>query len=184
MVDEQRKSWEKIRRKEHILAGDNEQETTKVEFTEEQQAYVNKLVGDTRVKARGKAEQDLADKTAKEKADAEVVALAAEKKWQVLAGRYEVRAKELEGFELQAKAYGELITGMLKDRIKTLGDGAKKAIAALPDSLDDLEKLNWLNQNEALFGDVTAGVGTPGAKRQKQIKNKPDARDGHRRMRM
>lgn len=164
------------------MANENDQETTKIEFTEEQQAYVNKLVGDARTKARGIAEQDLADKIAKEKADAEVVTLAAEKKWQELAERHEARAKELEGFELQAKAYGELITGMLKDRIKALGDAAKKAVAALPESLTDLDKLNWLNQSEALFGKGSV-IGTPG--RTKVVsKNKPDARKGHRRMRM
>jgi len=162
-----------------------DKETTKIEFTDEQQAWVNKLVGDARTKARSKAKSDLAEKTAKEKTDAEVKSLAAEKKWQELAERHEAKVGELEQFEIQAKAYSELIAGMLNDKIKALGEGAKKAITALPETLGDLEKLNWLNANESLFTTGPAGVGTPAAERLKQARNKSDdAREGHRRQRL
>lgn len=143
-----------------------------VTFSEEQQALVDKLVGEARVKSRSKAETDFQTQLAKDNDAAVQANLVAEKEWQKLAATHEARVKQLEPFEAQAKAYGELVTGMLKARVKALGDAAKKAVAALPDSLSDLDKLNWLNENGALFQEVGDGVGTPG--RTRQVKPTPD----------
>ena len=131
-------------------------------FTEEQQAIVDKLVGDARIKAREKAGADAAASLQKTAADAELASMAAEKKWQELAGKHEARVKELEAFEGQANAYNELISGMLKDKVKSLGDAAKKAVDALPDGLSDADKLTWVGKNESLFTAASSGVGTPG----------------------
>lgn len=136
-----------------------------MEFTKEQQEHINKLVGEARVKAREVAKTQHEGDQAKAKEDAEKAALAANQKWQELAEKHEARAKELEPFEGQAKAYSELIAGMLKDKIKGLGDTAKKAVGALPETLSSLEKLEWLNANEALFQAPGDGVGTPGSKK-------------------
>ena len=74
----------------------------------------------------------------------------------------EVRVAELEPLEVQARAYTELISGMLKDKVKGLGDAAKGAVEALPTTMSDAEKLEWLNKNAALFqGANGTGVGTP-----------------------
>jgi len=154
-----------------------------IEFTEEQQALVDKLIGDARVKAREKAQADQSTTLAKEKDTAEKAALAASQKWQELAEMHQARVAELEPFEAQAKAYGELIAGMLKDRLKELGSEATKAVGSLPDAMTMIEKLAWLNQNAGLFQAAGDGVGTPGARR--PAKNKKTAGDvGHRRLRM
>jgi len=141
----------------------------KIEFSEQQQAIVDKLVGDARIKAREKATTDATAAQDKATSEAEKVALAAEAKWQELAEKHEARVKELEPLEGQATSYRELIAGMLKERVKALGDGAKKAVAALPEGMTAAAKLSWLNANVELFqpGD---GVGTP-----KRTKIKGDA---------
>jgi len=162
------------------MAGENGSD--KIEFTEEQQVWVNKLVGDARTKARSQAEKALADETAKAQAKAADAKLAADQEYKKLSISQTSRIAELELFETQAKAYGELIAGMLKARVKALGEDAKKAIAALPESLSDLDKLNWLTTNESLFQGQGGQVGTPG--RTKVKTDKPDARKGHRRLRI
>lgn len=154
-----------------------------VTFDEAQQKLVDKLVGEARVKASAIAVAQAEAAQAKLKEDSEKAALVANQKWQELAAKHEARVKELEPLEAQAKAYGELIAGMLKDRIKALGDAAKKAVGALPEGMASLEKLNWLTKNEALFQATGDGVGTPGSK--KSPKNKKSAADvGHRRLRL
>ena len=139
-----------------------EESNESVEFTEAQQALVDKLVGDARVKARAKTEAELAAKSEKAAKDAELATMAAEKKWQELAEKNAARVAELEPLEVQARAYTELISGMLKDKVKGLGDAAKGAVEALPTTMSDAEKLEWLNKNAALFqGANGTGVGTP-----------------------
>lgn len=134
-------------------------------FDEMQQALVDKLVGDARVKARERAKAEHGVQFAKAKEEAEQTKLAAEAKWKELAELHQARVKELEPFEAQAIAYGELVAGMLKDRIKELGDAAKKAVGALPEAMTAIEKLSWLNANEGLFQATGGGVGTPGLKK-------------------
>lgn len=149
---------------------DKQEKDQKPTFSAEQQAFIDKLVGNARIKARegAKKEHETALARAKE-ADAEA-ALVAEKKWRELAEKYEARVKGLEPLEAQAKAYEELIEGMLKDRIKELGDAAKKVVGGLPESMVAVEKLKWLNDNADLFSEPGDGVGTPGRtkKRAKQ----------------
>lgn len=138
-----------------------DEDTKKVEFTEEQQAAINKLIGDARKKSRSQAQAALEAKLAKEKEVADQTALAANKEWEKLTGQLQTRVKELEPLEAEAKAYGELVESMLKDKIKALGDAAKKAVAGLPDTLTAVEKLDWLSKNEGLFQAGGDGVGTP-----------------------
>jgi len=154
-----------------------------VKFDDAQQALVDKLVGDARVKAREKAQAEFTTKADDAKRQAEETALIAQKEWQKLAAKHEARVKALEPLEAQAKAYGELVAGMLKAKVKELGDDAKKAIGAFPEALTAIEKLTWLNQNEGLFQAPSDGVGTPARKKAPQTKKK--AKDaGHRRMRL
>jgi len=132
-----------------------------VTFSEEQQSFVDDLVGRARVKAREKAEADAAAHISKDREVAERAALIAEKKWQELAEMHQARVKELEPFEASAKEYGKLVENMLEVKVKALGKAAKKAMEALPDSMTVTDKLAWLNENEELFQATGDGVGTP-----------------------
>jgi len=137
-------------------------------FTKEQQAFIDKLMDKARIGAREKAQTDAAEAAKVAKDAAEKAKLEADAQWQKLAARHETRVKELEPFEAQAKAYVDLIDSMLKDKIKELGDAAKKAVAGLPESLTAIEKLVWLNQNEDLFKEAGPHVlrgGSPATRR-------------------
>jgi len=130
-------------------------------LTAEQQAHVDGLIGQARVKARDKAIADSAAARAKATDDASKAALAADAKWEALNKVNEARVKELEPFEAKAKEYDALMATMLADKVKALGDAAKKAVAGLPESLSVVEKLKWLSANEELFQTGSNGVGTP-----------------------
>ena len=153
-------------------------------FTPEQQKLFDKRIGEARVKARelAKAEFEQAAKDAT--ADAERKELAASAEFEKLAQMHADRVVELEPYEVEAKAYRELITKMLKDQVSVLGDAAKTAVKALPESLTDIDKLNWLNANQELFEASARRVGTP-AKRKKPKTGKLSPDDaGHRRLRL
>ena len=155
----------------------------KVTFTDEQQAFVDDLVGKARTKARDKAQADATAQTTKDREAAEQAALVAEKKWQELATKHEARVKQLEPFEASAKKYDELILDMLKKKIEAFGEAAKKAVEALPKSMLVVDRLAWLDANEELFQVAGDGVGTPG--RSKAKPGKKTAKDvGHRRLRL
>jgi len=132
-----------------------------MEFTKEQQEFVDKLVGEARVKAREVAKTQYDAAQAKAKEDSEKAALAADQKWQELAAKHEARVTELEPLVAEAKAYSKLIDGMLKAKIKEFGDAAKTAVKALPDGMSPLAQLEWLTKNEGLFKGAGDGVGTP-----------------------
>ena len=139
-----------------------------MEFSEEQQEHINKLVGDARVKAREVAEAQYKADQVKAKEDSEKAALAADQKWQELAAKHEARATELEPLQAQVETYQKMVGRMLRERIKDLGDAAKKAIEGLPEGMAALEKLDWLNRNEGLFQSAGDGVGTPQGKKKSQ----------------
>lgn len=150
--------------------------TEEAVFTDDQQKLVDKLVGEARVKAREKAETDAAAKSAKERADAEQAALVAQQEWKKLAEQHKTRVDELEPLVKQVEGYEELVKGMLKDTIETLGEKAKNAVAGLPKSMTAIEKLNWLHKNEALFQETGGGVGTPGKLTRPPTKTKVEPR--------
>jgi len=146
-------------------------------FTKEQQAFIDKLIGKTRIGAREKAQTDAADAAKVAKDAAEKAKLEASKEWQTLAARHEARVKELEPFEEQAKAYNKLINDMLAAKIKALGDAAKKAVGALPESLTVVDKLAWLTANEDLFKEAGAHVlrgGSPTTRRKPAAKGEEE----------
>lgn len=152
-------------------------------LTDEQQAFVDDLVGKARTKAREKAQADATAQVAKDREAAEQAALVTNKQWQELAQKHEARVKELEPFEASAKEYTKLVEGMLEDRIEALGEAAEKAVKALPGSMTATDKLAWLKENEELFQVAGDGVGTPG--RPKLKPGKRTAKDvGHRRLRL
>jgi len=123
-------------------------------FTQEE---VNDIVGKRLVREREKIATEQRVAAGKTQQDT----LAAEAKWKELADLHQARIAELESFEVKAKAYQEIVKGMLKAKVKSLGETAKKAVEGLPESMDETAKLAWLNENAALFEVVGDGVGTP-----------------------
>ncbi len=152
-----------------------------VTFDEAQQELVNKLVGEARTSAREKAKVEQDALTLKAKGEAERAALVEKEEWQKLAQQHEGRVKELEPLEAQVKAYGELIAGMLKNRLKDLPKEFKKMYDTIPGEPTDLEKLDWLNTNEELF-EVEPRVGTPAKGKKRKLTDK--GREGHRPIRL
>lgn len=148
-------------------------------FSEEQQAFLDKRIGQARIKAREKAEADFRAAEGKAASVAEQAKLETDKNWEKLLELHAARVKELEPFEAEAKAYRKWVTHGLQDAVKRLGEAAKTAVAALPESMSDLDKLTWLNANEALFAEVTSKVGTPAGKRKRSKKNVADRRPVH-----
>lgn len=142
-----------------------------MEFSKEQQEHINKLVGEARVKAREVAKTQFEADQAKAKDVAEAAALAANQEWQKLAATHEARVTELEPLQAQVETYQKMVGKMLRERIKELGESAKKAVDGLPEGMAALEKLNWLTKNEGLFVGQGDGVGTPrGKKKTPQVK--------------
>ncbi len=147
-----------------------------IEFTSEQQAVVDKLVGDARVKARDIATAEADTQRVKDEADTTAVNLAASEEWEKLAGTHEARVKELEPMVDTLKAYATFIDGVLEDTIKKMGKGAKSAVAGLPEGMTAMDKLNWLNTNTVLFQEPTGdGVGTPKSSKAPTKRPKVDA---------
>lgn len=163
----------------------SEDAKTEVKFDDTQQEFINKLVGDARIKSRAKAEAEFKAQQSKATEEAERANLAAKDEWQKLSATHEARVKELEPLVDQVKAYGELVAGMLKDRVKELGDNAKKAVDALPESMSAIERLAWLNKNDELFqedSETNRALGTPRGKK-KTVSDK-DPWAGHKRIRL
>jgi hypothetical protein len=133
---------------------------TDVTFTEEQQAFVDKLVGDARVKAREKAVAEQEAQVTRDKAAAETAALIEQQKWQQLAEQSQARVAELEPLAEKAKRYEELVANQLEATLKELPEAAQKAVNELPEGMDATTKLEWLTKNKGLFQPKGDGVGT------------------------
>lgn len=142
-----------------------------VEFNADQQAHIDTLIGNARVKAREKAETELQ----KFKDDQVEANLVANEEWQTLAQTHEARVKELEPLEAKVAEYNTLLEGMLNDRVKEMGDKAKSALKSLPESMTSVERLNWLNKNSELFQPVGDGVGSPNRPEETQKKPQTDS---------
>ena len=138
-----------------------------MEFTVEQQAEIDRIVGEAQVKARNQAKNEYETAQAKAQEVTEQANLAAQNKWQQIAEGLKARVATLEPLEQQIAVYQESFEGMLKDKIKVLGDGAKQVLDTLPASMTAVEKLAWLSTNEGLFAPGNS-VGTPNRSAQKQ----------------
>lgn len=109
-----------------------------MEFTDEQQEYINKLVGDARAEGRKKG----AEKVRAEMED-KLDAL------QSSVAQSEDLADKLSAVEEKLGLHREALDTFLKARLSKLSDPVKKAVEALP--LDTLGKLNWLAEHEEVF---------------------------------
>lgn len=157
--------------------GQGQEQDGKIELSPEVQKFVDKLVGNARVKARELAKAEFEKAAGDATADAERKELAASAEFEKLAQMHASRVTELEPFEAEAKAYRELIAGLLKDRIKVLGKAAETAVKALPTGMSDLEKLTWLDAmaEEWFEAEGSAGrVGTPARKKKAQPAEKKE----------
>ena len=122
-----------------------------VTFSTEQQAHIDKLIGERLTRAKGKWETDLEVAKTKATKDAETARLAEQEQYKELAGKYQARIGELEPLEGRMQAYVEAVDTLLAAKLKELGQPAQTAVDNLPGDPDALEKLRWLNANNALF---------------------------------
>ena len=129
-------------------------------FTEEQQEFLNKLVGETRIKARETAKREFEEELAKRQEEVDLQVLETEGKWKELVEKHQSRILELEPLTNRVEKYQEVVDRMLKDKLKVLGEAAQKAVKALPGDLDSLEVLQWLTENEGLFAGSERERGT------------------------
>ena len=134
-----------------------------ITFSQEQQVYLDKLIGTARKDGREAAKKEFEVQQQKAKEESEAARLKEQNEWQKLAEQHEGAVKELtpkvETLTAQIAAYETVIVELLDAKIKALGDGAKVAVNALPGSPDSLARLLWLNSNEALFKAQTLGPG-------------------------
>ena len=135
--------------------GTNGSNSGEVSFTPEQQAKIDKIVGERLERERKKIEAEQAE--AKQKADdeAEQARLAEERKFQELADKHKAKVGELEPqVASQAEtisSYETAVSEILEAEIKAIGDAAKTAVDNLPGDPGPLEKLQWLKANQELF---------------------------------
>ena len=122
-----------------------------VTFSDQQQAHIDKLIGERLTRAKGKWETDLDAAKTKATKDAETARLAEQEQYKELAGKYQTRISELEPLETRIQAYVEAVDTLLAAKLKELGETAKTAVDNLPGDPDALQKLAWLNANNALF---------------------------------
>ena len=122
-----------------------------IEFTAEQQTRIDQIIGERLGRARTSWEVAAAAAKTKAESEAEQAKLTEQAEWQKLAEKHQARVTELEPLEAETAAYAEVIEGMLKAKLKALGDKAQTAVDGLPGDLGALAKLQWLNKNEALF---------------------------------
>jgi hypothetical protein len=137
-----------------------------IEFTDEQQKYVDKLVGKARKEGREAGKSEVQD---------ELDAL------KTVAQERETELEELKGKHGKAS---ETLETVLDKRVEGMGEGVRSALDSLP--FDTLEKLEWLDEHaDAFVADQSEedeeedkGPGTP---KRAPKKDKPKSRPKPRR---
>lgn len=132
---------------------------TEARFT---QADLDKMIGDRLAREREKAQKE----AAKAQAEAERKALAENQEWKTLAERTAAELETARAAAARVERADELVKTMYDNRIKTLPAALRKAVESLP-ATDPLDRLAWLDANEALFRqpagvpDINAGQAGP-----------------------
>lgn len=154
--------------------GDESPEHGKVEFSEAQQAYLNRLVGKAREEGRKAAEAKAAEERRKAEQEAERKRLEEKEEFKTLAEKYKDERDDLEAQfnsatetaeSLQAKLerYEQVVTELVERQT----EGLPEATRVLLDKMDVLERLDWLAQyGEDAKAGRGPGLGTPPSKRQ------------------
>jgi len=133
------------------------------------QEQVNKLVGEARKEGRKAGIQKAKEELEAQKRKDLEQSLEKSEEWKQLADERASKLAEMEPLAEQVEGYKEVIAALLSDKVEALGDRAKAAVEALPDSLTDLDKLNWLRSNAGLFsGEEAENPGTPKRHQRKQ----------------
>lgn len=141
--------------------GDKGKEKKQVEFSEEQQAYINKLVGDARKEGRDKAAREAEDARRTAEDEAEQKRLEEQKEFEKLAND---RKAKLDALEAQVKTLAEQnekYISAIKAKLETERKGLPDHITALLDKLDPVDQLEWLAGN-AEAAKKPSGAQSPG----------------------
>jgi len=120
-------------------------------FNQKQQKHIDELWKERLERARGVWDKEVATAKTKAEQDAETARLAEQEQYKELAGKYQARIGELEPLEGRMQAYVEAVDTLLAAKLKELGQPAQTAVDNLPGDPDALQKLAWLNANNALF---------------------------------
>jgi hypothetical protein len=135
---------------------------TEIEFNEEQQKYVDKLVGKARTEGREAGKSELEE---------ELEALKA------VAQEREAELEELKGKHSKAS---DTLEAVLEKRTSGLGEGVKNALDSLP--FDTLEKIEWLDEHaDAFVTDQSDKKEVPGTPKKALKSDKPKSRPKPRR---
>ena len=116
------------------------------------QADVEKMIGERLTRERDKA----AKAAQAAQAEAERKALAENQQWKELAEKTTAELETAKAAAARVERVDALIQSMYETRTKTLPAALRKAVESLPVT-DPLDRLAWLDANEALFKQ-TAGV--------------------------
>ena len=125
------------------------------QFTEEQQAEINRIVGDTRKEERKKAKADFDAEVAKAKKDAEDKQLEEKQEYKTLAEKRQAELETLkkENEELvQAKEQGDKYKAALEKNLKAQTEKLPKHIKSLLAKMDVLEQMEYLTENAKDLG--------------------------------
>ena len=110
-----------------------------VEFTAEQQAEIDRIVGRTRLESRDRARKEIEEETKAAEA-------------------YETKIKELEEqVGNYKKRENEVLSATLESMVSKLSEADRKAIESMPG--DTEAKIAWLSENQPLFEKHGDGVG-------------------------
>lgn len=142
--------------------GDKGKEKKQVEFTEEQQAYVNKLIGDARKEGRDRAAREAEEARKTSEDEAEQKRLEEQKEFEKLAND---RKAKLDALEAQVKTLAgqnEKYVSAIKAKLDAERKGLPEHITALLDRLDPADQLEWLAANGEAAKKPTGGSTTPG----------------------
>lgn len=142
-----------------VKSGDDakDKKPAKVEFkwTEDQQAEINRLMGETRKEERRKAKEAADADVAKARKDAEDKELVEKQEFKTLA---ENRLKDIETLKAEnttlteAKAQGEKYKAALEAHLKTQTEKLAPHIKTLLSKLDVLEQMEYLTKNAKDLG--------------------------------
>lgn len=132
-----------------------------IEFSPEQQAYLDKLIGDARKEGRDKAAREAEDARRTAEDEAEQKRLEEQKEFEKLAND---RKAKLDALEAQVKTLAEQnekYVSAIKAKLEAERKGLPDHIMALLDKLDPVDQLEWLAGN-AEAAKKPSGAQSPG----------------------
>jgi hypothetical protein len=132
-----------------------EKQKADVTFNAEQQALVDKLVGEARVKEREKAKADLEAETSKARKKAEQDALKEKEDFKTLAEQREAEISELRKQLEELTPFKEnsaKFEKALKDQLEAVKKSLPKHILPLIEKLDPIEAMQYIEEHRKELG--------------------------------